>query len=286
MELIERTIQVPSQTTKVRVYFSYDWHNGAYGCDHDKLESDLRAVESDEWGFLILGGDLNESIPKKDRRHDSSAIHPRYADDARNKNLIGAQENYTEGLVKPLKDKTLANIIGNHEKKYALETDKNFTMSLSQKFDIPFGGGNCVIVLKFKRSTSASTRTFLINAVHGKRGGGTTAGKVTALERQSKIIEGCHCYVRGHGHKRVLVPDEHVEMGWNRDGSAKLVNRSVLKGSSGAYLRILEPGGSCYAEDAEYQPTDLGMIYAEIQPFAPGGSKNSEKMNAELRMML
>ena len=186
--------------------------------------------------------------------------------------------------MKPLAkaDKVLANIIGNHEKKYALETDKNFTMSLSQKFDIPFGGGNCVVLLKFKRKNSNTSRTFLINAVHGKRGGGTTAGKVGALERQSKIIEGCHCYVRGHGHKRVIIPDEHVEIGYTRDGSAKLVKRPVLKGASGAYLRILQPGGSCYAEDAEYQPTDLGMIYAEVQPFAGDGT-NRDKLTAELR---
>ena len=284
MELLLHRISVPSKTTLKRVYFIYDAHVGAFGCDHDLLEKQVKHVLNDDDGYCVLGGDLCECINKRDRRSDYAGLHPMFKDNCNN--LLGEQERYLRNLIKPLADegKVLANLAGNHEWNLALKDELNITENLCTDLDLPYGGYSCVIVLTFRRNKSDS-RNVLIHAHHGKLGGRSKAGKVTALERQSQNVEGMHVLIRGHGHEKVLVPDSRVGIAFANDGKPILRQRKVVLGASGAYLKILEAGTTSYAEVGEYKPTDLGAIYAEIQPFAYE-KKNQTQAKIELRDLM
>lgn len=278
MELIRHVIPVKSRSDVFRVYYLYDWHVGPPGCDYDLLESQIKTVLDDDHGFCVLGGDLNDAINKKDRRHDSANIDERFQEP---NNVVGSQYRYICSLVKPLAEekKVLAILLGNHERRYALETDYDITRMLSEAYNLPYGGFSCVIGLSFKRGPGAAR--ILIHAIHGKRGGTTKGGKANALEHQAQNVEGCDIYVRGHGHQKLLMPDETVGVTHSKDGGLKEYKRKVWKGSSGAYLRILTSGVTSYGEEAEYKPTDLGCIYAEIKPFHDNGKVEGPKI--ELR---
>ena len=284
MELLLHRIKVPSKTILKRIYFLYDFHVGAFGCDHELLEAQVRHVLNDDDGYCVLGGDLCECINKKDRRSDNANIHPMFRDTTNN--LLGAQERYLKNLIKPLADeaKVLGNLLGNHEWNLALKDDLNITENLCKDLDLPYGGYSCVIALTFERNKSDS-RTLLIHAHHGKLGGRSKAGKVTALERQSQNVEGCSIYIRGHGHTKVLIPDSRVGISFRPDGTLIEQQRKIVMGSAGAYLKILEEGTTSYAEIAEYKPTDLGGIFAEIKPFA-GDGRNRTKAQIELRDLM
>lgn len=281
MELLRREIPVKSRSDVYRVYMLYDWHVGPPGCDYELLEKQVNAVLNDDHGFCILGGDLNDAIRKKDRRHDSANIDERFQQP---NNVVGAQYQYICSLVKPLAEekKILALLLGNHERTYALETDYDITRMLSEAYDIPYGGFSCVLGLAFKRGKTGAR--ILIHAIHGKRGGTTKGGKANALEHQAQNVEGCDIYVRGHGHQKLLMPDETVGVTHSSiDGTLMEYKRKVWKGSSGAYLRILSSGVTSYGEEAEYKPTDLGCIYAEIQPFSCVSHSGKTKPKIELR---
>lgn len=285
MELLRREIPVSSRSDVYRVYMLYDWHVGPPGCDYDLLEKQVNAVLDDDNAFCILGGDLNDAIRKQDRRHDSANIDQRFAVP---NNVVGEQYRYISSLVKPLaeEDKILALLTGNHERRYALETDYDITRMLCEAYDVPWGGFSCVVGLSFKRGKTAR---ILIHAIHGKLGGTTKGGKANALERQASNVEGCDIYIRGHGHQKLLMPDETVGVRYSTtEEELKEYKRKVWKGASGAYLRILSSGVSSYGEMAEYKPTDLGCIYAEIQPFAyyKTNGKENTKPKVELRDML
>jgi hypothetical protein len=281
VELIRREIPVKSRSDVFRVYLSYDWHVGPPGCDYDLLESQVKTILNDDHGYCILGGDLNDAIAKHDRRHDSANIDPRFQEP---NNVVGSQYRYISNIVKPLADekKVLGVLFGNHERRYSLETDYDITRMLSQTHGIPYGGFSAVFYLRFKRGQTS--RQLLIHAIHGHRGGTTKGGKANALENQASNVEGPDIFIRGHGHQKLLMPDEQV--GVRADGGElREYKRKVWKGSSGAYLRILTAGVTSYAEQAEYKSTDLGCIYAEVEPFAYNrhNGKKSTKMKVELR---
>jgi hypothetical protein len=282
MELLERVIQIPSRTTKIKVYMFYDQHIGSYGFDEKLFRKHRNIILNDPFAYCILGGDLAECICKGDKRYNPRGIHPMFHDAMNNNNLVGAQYSYAKKEIKPLADekKILAYVRGNHEDKFALRTDYDFVGQMCGELDIPYGGINLVHALKMKRGKSASVRVCLTNAIHGKRGGSTTASKVTACERQAIRVRGCHVYVRGHGHVKFTLPGERVGVKYDKFGLVEYAEPEA-KGSSGAYCRILKEGGESYAEEGEYQPTDLGMIYAEIQPFAPDGH-DKDKMTVNL----
>lgn len=285
MELLRREISVSSRSEVYRIYFCYDWHVGPPGCDYDLLEKQVNVILDDDNGFCVLGGDLNDAIRKQDRRHDSANVDPRFQSP---NNVVGGQYRYLCSLVKPLaaEDKILALLSGNHERRYALETDYDITRMLCEAYDIPWGGFSSVIGLSFKRNQSVSR--ILIHAIHGKRGGTTKGGKANALEHQAQNVEGADIYIRGHGHQKLIMPDETVGVRCDNEGELQEYKRKVWKGASGAYLRILSSGVTSYGEEAEYKPTDLGCIYAEIQPFAyhKVNGKENTKPKVELRDLL
>lgn len=268
MELLRHDFKVTSRKQTFRIYFMADFHVGAAGCDHKLLEKHIRHILKDPDGYAVFGGDLNEAIKKKDRRYDAAAVHPKFRD-KNPRNIIGNQYNYIEHLVEPLytAGKILVFGEGNHERTYANENDLDIIDQLCQRYpNVPYGGYSFVLVLMFHREPR-NVASVLVHFHHGKKGGTTKAGKMTALEKQSHRVEGCDIYMRGHGHQKVMTPDQAVSIGLDRQGEPLEKSRKVWQGSTGAYLRILEEGHSSYAEIAEYEPTDLGCIYAEIQPF-------------------
>lgn len=206
-----------------------------------------------------------------------------FHDALKKNNLIGAEVSYVKKLLRPLaaEKRILAFLEGNHEQKMALHSDYNPVEEICEDLDLPYGGGSCVHALRMRRKNAEGTRVCLTNAIHGKRGGATTAGKVTACERQAVRVRGCHIYMRGHGHTKFILPGERVGARMT-SGKLKEYNEPETKGSSGAYSRTLMPGGASYAEDGEYSPTDLGCLFAEITPFAAAG-RNDVKMLIELR---
>jgi len=99
MELITREIPVKSRSDVFRIYMLYDWHVGPPGCDYELLESQVNTVLNDDHGYCILGGDLNDAIPKHDRRHDSANIDQRFQEP---NNVVGSQYRYICNLTKLL----------------------------------------------------------------------------------------------------------------------------------------------------------------------------------------
>jgi hypothetical protein len=281
MELLQRDIKVGSRSTVVRVYFSYDWHCGAYGFEPELLKRHINKVLSEDDSYVVLGGDLAECIGKKDRRYNPRGVHPMFHEDLFRNNLVGAQYNWVKKTLAPIADRCLCYIEGNHEVKFSDHTDVDFCSQIYEDLGIPYGGGCAVIGLRMKRS-NGSSKVCIINSIHGKRGGATTASKVTCLERQATRIRGCNIVTRGHGHTKFVLPGERVGVRWDRtSGRIEEYAEPEAKASSGAYSRILVAGGQSYAEDGEYQPTDLGCVYAEILPFHDNGK--SEKMQIEIR---
>ncbi len=268
MELLKHDFKIKSRSDKIRVYLLADFHIGSAGCDHKLLERDIRHILNDDDGYAILGGDMIEAIRKKDRRHDAAAVHKMFREkDPRN--IIGQQLSYTEKILTPLynADKILVIGEGNHERKYADETDFDPIAQLCARFKgVPYGSYSFVLLLKFDRD--GCTQCVKIHWHHGKRGGSTRAGKVRASENQSRVITGCDIYARGHGHLKNFAPDEEVSIALDRDCMPFEKSRKIWLCSTGAYVRTLKEGHSSYGEIAEYEPVDLGCIYAEITPHA------------------
>jgi len=261
-----------------RLYVTGDFHVGAKGCDHELLEATIKHIEKDPDGYVLLLGDLAECINKKDRRSDSTAIHPKFASDLGN--LIGNQEYYVRELLRPLaeQDKILAVMMGNHERTFELKDDVSITRNLVRDLKIPYGGYSCIIAWSFCYQGKNPVKRVLIHAHHGSGGGRSRGAKLNKLEAQESVVEGCDIYARGHAHHKVTDRDTAVGVGFENSGKPKLQERKIILAECGSFLKTLEEGVTGYSEVAEYKPVDLGAVFVEINPFKPT-SKGGKRLN-------
>jgi len=264
MELLNYTSVIKNRGIRIRLYVAGDFHVGALGCDHKLLERQIRCVEKDENGYLIGMGDYAECINTKDKRFDANSIHPRFRNNPNN--LIGKQYDYVRGLLTPLasEGRILCVLEGNHEMKMAHQCQFSFVHQLCDDLGIQYGGYSCAIVWAFKRGKH--TKNIILYANHGRGGAARTkGGKLNTLMKMCEIIDNADIYLSAHVHEKATERDSKLDIGWFKNGRIVLKQRKVAYGTTGAFLRTYTEGSSSYAERAAYSPTDLGMIFVEIQ---------------------
>ena len=179
-----------------------DVHVGAI--EHCKAEWDAfcKQVLDSPGTYLILGGDLvNNSVRTSVANPFDETIRPR------------EQKKLMVEHLKPIKDRILCAVSGNHEARTTKDSDMDITYDIMSKLDIedlyrenaafmklvcgryPYGGSRCAY-------------TFCVT--HGAGGGIFTGATVNRNERFGNIIDGLDCLVAGHTHKGTVTKPSKI----------------------------------------------------------------------------
>ncbi len=148
MELINRTISIPTPQTEVKIVAMGCIHHGHAGCNerlaqfwYDKI---LRTRDT----YCILGGDLVDSIFEKDKRYSSNEV-AQWCKDAKWNNADGSggtlmdrQFNYALAKWRPLAEagKILWMHEGNHEQEIRLRASRDMTREWAYRLNVPYAG--------------------------------------------------------------------------------------------------------------------------------------------------
>ena len=229
-----------------------DLHIGSPKCDLDRIQEVIADIADDPDCFVILGGDLINNATK-------SSVSDTY-----NETMSPMEQaKLVVDILKPIKDKVLAVVTGNHEAR-SLKGDGLDIMwfvcvelGIESKYD-PDGVVSLVRFGKTLDPTKGNKSCYSIYVTHGdKIGGGTTGGKMNGLEKRGLIVN-ADVIITGHTHSPAtfktasFIIDEHND---------KILTKEQTFVNTGAWLNW-----EGYAERCGYKPSSTAMPTITLYP--------------------
>ena len=224
----------------IKIYVVGDIHVGAPGFNV-KAWSDFHArLQAEPDSFIVLCGDLMDNALKTSVSDSYEAvIRPR------------DQKDWLIGQLRPIKDKILGIVPGNHEKRTKKSTDSEPVYDICRVLGIEdrYRDISCCMILRFgeRQGGGRGTSCYTIWMQHGAGGGKWTGSGVTRNEQFGYAFDGVDLLVTGHTHKVATAVPEKIVVD-PRNGKVTMREfQPVIAGSWQQY------GG--YALDAQMMPS-------------------------------
>lgn len=175
-----------------------DTHIGSPTCEIEAIKKTVEYVRSGENRYAIIHGDLiDNGIPSSKTDVITQTMS------------MQDQIDLAVELLKPIQDKILCIIDGNHEERTQRVAGIDVTSFIAFKLGIEEiysrGTGAILLDLKFGKGKRSGVKTashhFTVVVAHGARSGTTIGSAATGLENLQKIIVNADLYVIGHTHK-------------------------------------------------------------------------------------
>lgn len=236
-----------------------DIHIGAKNCAIDELRETVKYVKKNDNVYVKLAGDLLDLIVHSDRKR----FNPSEVDDKNFsiRDLGDLPNKQAEMLIdelKPIQDKILCAVIGNHEVSIAKYHHNNIydhycnALGIADEFRLGDVG-----IMKYKFSwggKNSSCRDWVIK--HGIGGGGYREGYVLNHVMDLFRKYDCDIHTMGHVHKSIAKSFDYVGI----NSHCNLAKRRKMYGVSGCYLKALEEGSSTYGDQMKGMLPDIGFL--------------------------
>ena len=159
----------------------------------------------------------------------------------------------------PLKNKTLGLLAGNHEWKTI--NQRRFIKDFCKPLGIPYLGRLAYVNLSFKHKGKL-IRDYLILALHGGYSGMQAGG---SMNRMKAICGDFDCDLVLMGHNHDTVTRAIVRIGYDKKTNS-IVEKKVLLGNTGTFLRGYEKGIDSYVEINPKEAKRVGTITISFDP--------------------
>lgn len=159
--------------SEVEILPLFDWHLGSEECDENMVDKIIDYIKNNDNCFTFLGGDLIEcSIYGK-----MNAVHTQ-------KYQVTEQVEILVEKLKPIKDKILFSVCGNHENRVEKATGLDVAALIAMHLDIPYFGWESHFLLKLNSiKNKKGKKNVYIYAHHGSGGGATSGSKINNVEK-------------------------------------------------------------------------------------------------------
>lgn len=271
MRVVKRTIAHASRKDVIRIYPLGDVHIGAATCDEKRFLATVDEIAADDNAYWIGMGDTCEFIQRSDPRFDAGGLAEWI--DLRDIDITAQQRDRFVSFVKPIADKCLGLLKGNHE----LSIHKHYERAIfdeivakvkglmkepPDKLGLGFSGW---IKLRMERMAPEAQKGNVwaidIYAHHGYGGGQLAGGKALKLERILGRFD-CDLALVGHWHTRETV--RSVVMGITRQGKPRERYRVAV--GTGSWMRSLQEDAETYGEVRGYAQTAIGCPIIWLNP--------------------
>jgi len=180
----------------LRVYFVCDVHYGAQEHMDTAWSEFLASVQNDPNAYLILGGDLlNNGIKTSVSNCYRETVRPMQA------------KREMAAMLKPLRDKILCAVSGNHERRNK-DVDDDPMYDIMAKLDLEDVYRENMAFLKVqignKNMNGQKNPTYMLCVTHGAGGGALSGGVINRNERFGYALDGADALLVGHSHKPMI----------------------------------------------------------------------------------
>ena len=236
-----------------------DVHLGASEHYEEEWKSFVKKIEDSPNTYVMLLGDLiNNSIRTSVANPFDEVMRPR------------EQKRMMVEQLKPIKDRILCSVSGNHERRTMKDSDIDISYDIMAKLDLEHLYRENMAFVKIgigkRTSEDKPNVTFMFGCTHGSGGGIYTGAAVNRNERFGHVVEGLDCLVVGHTHKGTVSRPSKVVINSNAE---KITMKSFTVISAESWLAY---GG--YAAQKMLLPSESG----NPQKIMLGGKSNKKKL--------
>ena len=270
-----------------------DVHKGSIGCNDKLVHEFVSLIKHDKNRYFVLMGDIIEAINISDKRFDERQVAPQYHHVY--SNLAGEQADDMIKILKPIQDKCLGAIWGNHEETIRLRYHNDIHGYICNQLRIPNLTADCFLNLHFQRNTAGCHRVVTIFLAHKVNSGTTIGAAANATERMARGFQ-ADIYLSGHHHKQFAIADNMCLVRKNnttpkilKDKGGKLLMstgdityRKRLYAGTGSFFGTYpctyndNEIKTTYGERSLFSPNSLGTIEIQIIPFHSRGNGNKD----------
>lgn len=238
-----------------------DIHHNSPSCDKDKFFEWCEEKKRLKNQYFLGIGDYLDSLSTSERRaYASAAMH-----DSSNERIERAFEEDTKDFIKIIsfmKDKMIGMVGGNHY--YTFPSGINTDQMICQSLGCRFLGVNALIRL-ILRYDKTHAHKIDICVHHGEGGGKTVGASMNKLQTMANSFDS-DIVLQGHDHNRAVDFINRLGLTDGGRGQIKLMNRRILLGRTGSFLKGYVEGKPSYVVDAALPPSDLGTITIQLTP--------------------
>ena len=171
-----------------------DVHLGAAEHNAEAWAAFRKEIEGRDNAYIVLVGDLiNNAIKSSVSNVFEETMRPR------------DQKKLMTETLRPLRDKVLAAVSGNHERRSGKDADDDPTYDILCKLDLEhlYRENIAFVRLQFgdQNGDGRHNPTYTLTITHGAGGGVLTGGVVNKAERFGYVLDGCDALILGHSHK-------------------------------------------------------------------------------------
>lgn len=288
-----RIITYGKRDAEFSIYDVADIHLLNRGFLRSRLIKDIDTIQRNTYALFFQGGDYADWISVRDPRFDAESITQQKISEVAPEMTVaevisGRSRDQTTiiaalvakevvALFKPIKNKCLGFLIGNHEQKYMVQNnEKGIHQEICNQLKVPnmgfsgwcdlyfvhvpgFRGARVVTSTIPPAKFTARLRCFVH---HGMGAANTAGGKINKLKALVDMVE-ADLVMMGHVHEQFAKAFMRLEPNHNCTEIGQRVTMGLITGS---YLRTYAPGFTGYGEVAGYSPTTLGATRARYIP--------------------
>jgi len=248
-----------------------DLHWGHINCDKDMILNVVKYLKKNKC-YWLGGGDYGDAIIPSDYRFDYRSIDPEY-------NTPQKQYAKMEELFKPISDKCLGLLDGNHDVLHWKKHAHNYVEELASRINVPYLTIDSYIRFYFKKFNTA----FNLYAHHGWTGARTKGGKISRLYDLEAIFPMCNLYLMFHIHDLGIVDKKaNLYIEETKDG-LEIRDQISYFMFGGSYLRGYVADRISYVEEKTYRPTVLGAPILTIKARKGKNTVNFDITYREIR---
>lgn len=180
-----------------------DLHLGSRLCNLPKFRKFTNMILAEPNRFIILNGDLiNNNV--------AGAVGSPFEDDMTPRE----QKRALKEELKPLKERILVIVSGNHERRTKKTNDENPLEDVAEYLERPYREEECFLKLSLGKGANGKRIAYSIFVTHGSGGGKRPGSSLNNIELLSLSVF-AEIYILGHVHKKtahkagIRVPDLH-----------------------------------------------------------------------------
>ena len=257
MESIEYRVKYRSRKDEFRLWPLGDIHAGSLHCAENEIKRQVQIIKDDPHSVWVGMGDYAELITPKDSRWDTDVI----AEWVERSNPAESQRVWVRNLFKPIADKCIGLLSGNHEESIRLHNYQDIHLDLCRDLGVTNLGYSCFVRFKFQRYTG-TVHSFVGVFQHGSGGAQTEGGKIMRLKRLMDSFD-ADIYAMGHIHDIQIDTIPQITI----DDAGKIKQKVRVGAITGSWMKSYTQGiRASYAERKGYPPSVLGCSHFVISP--------------------
>ncbi|MFQ6076860.1 MAG: hypothetical protein ACE5Z5_12150 [Candidatus Bathyarchaeia archaeon] len=251
MRVVKRVVEYESRRELPFILVPVgDIHLGHINVEKKTLGRVLRFIEETPNCLWLGMGDYADAITIKDYRYNPDSVDREFE-------TPQAQYREVERLFRPIAQKCLGLLDGNHDYKLWRKYQHNYVDDLAYHLGVTYLTMDAYIRLVFSRKSGKRAKKNQLNiyAHHGWTGARTSGAKINRIEDLAKIFPLCNLYLMGHMHD---IGPSQPRVRLSVDRGLNVVDHEERFIQTGSFLRGYVDGTMGYVEEKTYMPAALG----------------------------